>query len=127
MRRRDFIKVVAGSAAAWPIAAYAQPSKMPIVGVLWHAGNREEEGGRLEVLEQGLADLGYIQGQSITVVHTFAAEDYDRFTNNAVELTKLPADVLVAVTQPALMGALRATTKIPIVFLFAPTPSRANL
>lgn len=127
MRRRDSIKVIAASAAAWPIAAYAQQSKIPIVGILWHAGNREEEGGRLEVLEQGLADLGYIRGQNITLVHTFASEEYDRFTNNAVELTKLPADVLVAVTQPALMGALRATTTIPIVFLFVSNPVESKL
>jgi ABC-type uncharacterized transport system substrate-binding protein len=127
MRRRDCLKGMAASPAAWPIAVYAQQSKMPIVGVLWHAGNREEEGGRLEVLEQGLADLGYIRGQSITLVHTFAAEDYDRFTNNAVELAKLPADILVAVTQPALMGALRATKIIPIVFLFVSNPVESNL
>jgi putative tryptophan/tyrosine transport system substrate-binding protein len=121
------IKVIAASAAAWPIAAYAQQSKIPIVGILWHAGNREEDGDRLEVLEQGLADLGYIRGQNITLVHTFASEEYDRFTNNAVELTKLPADVLVAVTQPALMGALRATTTIPIVFLFVSNPVESKL
>ena len=126
MRRREFVSLL-GGAAAWPAASYAQQSKIPIVGVLWHAGNREEEGGRLEVLEQGLTDLGYIRGQNITLVHTFASEDYDRFTNNAVELTKLPADVLVAVTQPALMGALRATTTTPIVFLFVSNPVESKL
>jgi putative ABC transport system substrate-binding protein len=128
MRRRDFITLVGGIAVGWPLAAHAQRSdRIPIIGVLWHARDAEQENGRVEVLERGLADLGWVVGKNVKVVHTFAGEDYSRFAGNAAGLAKLPVDIIVAVTRPAALAAKTATTKIPIVFLFVFNPVESQL
>jgi putative ABC transport system substrate-binding protein len=99
MRRRDFIKVITGSAVAWPLAVRAQPmSKVPRVGVLWHAANESEEAPYLGPFRQGLLDLGYVESKTIALENRFAAERYERFDALAAELVRLKVDVLVAVT-----------------------------
>ena len=67
MRRRQFIKLFGGAAAAWPLAARAEQSsnKIPVVGVLWHAGSAEEEDVYLSVLTKAFNDLGYVEGKNI--------------------------------------------------------------
>ena len=61
--RREFITLLGGAAAAWPLAARAQqPRRVSIIGVLWHAGSAEEEGSNFKALVRGLRDLGYIEG-----------------------------------------------------------------
>jgi hypothetical protein len=80
VRRRDFIKVIAGSAATWPFSAGAEKTnKPPIIGVLWHAGSAEEEDVYLSVLRKAFNDLGYIEGKNIVFEHRFPAENPDRF------------------------------------------------
>jgi putative tryptophan/tyrosine transport system substrate-binding protein len=78
MRRRKFI--LGGAAAAWPLSARAQQSsnKIPVVGVLWHAGSAEEEDVYLSVLVQAFNDLGYVEGKNIHLDHRFPAENPDR-------------------------------------------------
>jgi putative ABC transport system substrate-binding protein len=67
MRRRNFIKVIVGSAAAWPLMAHAgQLSQVPTVGILWHAGSVEEEAIYLAQIQQGLQVLGYAEGRNKT-------------------------------------------------------------
>jgi putative ABC transport system substrate-binding protein len=125
MRRRDFIKVIAGSAAAlWSLAAHAEQAarEIPKIGVLWHAGSAEEEGEYFTSFQQGFQDLGYIEGQTIVFEYRFAAEQYDRFRSLAAELVALNVDVLVAVTRPATAAAQAATATIPIVFIVVPDP-----
>jgi putative tryptophan/tyrosine transport system substrate-binding protein len=79
MRKRDFIKAI-GASVAWPVAAFAQQSKnTPTVGVLWHAGNAEEEDVYLSVLVKALNDLGYVEGKNIHLDHRFPAENPERF------------------------------------------------
>ena len=74
MKRRDFIALLGGLAAASPIAAYAQRNKnLPKIGVLWHAGSAEEEAIYLRALNQGFNDLGYIDGKTIALDHRFPA------------------------------------------------------
>jgi putative tryptophan/tyrosine transport system substrate-binding protein len=128
MRRRDFIKGIAGTATTWPLAARAQqsPSKIPVVGVLWHAGSAEEEGAYFEALLQGFSDLGYIAGRNIRFEHRFPNEIPDRFRSFAAELVSLKVDVVVAWGSASAPYARGATTTIPIVFgLFAdPVGSR---
>jgi putative tryptophan/tyrosine transport system substrate-binding protein len=128
MKRRDFITLVGGLAAAWPIAVQAQRNKnMPRVGVLWHAGSAEEEAIYLRALNQGFADLGYVDGKTIALDHRFPDEQPERFASLARELAAIPVDVLVAVTQPAALAAARATTTIPIVFTHVADPVGSKL
>jgi putative ABC transport system substrate-binding protein len=128
MQRRDLVALLAGGALAWPRAAHPQQRpKVPIIGALWHAENAEGEPGRLEALRAGLNDQGYVDGGNIRIIDTYAAEQYERFYTNAVELTKIPVDVLVALTKAAAVGAQRATTTIPIVFISVPDPVGSGL
>ena len=128
MKRRTFISLLGGAAAAWPLAVRAQPtSTIPKIGVLWHAGSAEEEALFLKPFLEGLADRGYVNGQNVEVLNTFAAEQYERFNSNAMSLIATPVDILVAVTYPAAAAAQRATKTIPIVFVAVPDPVRTNL
>jgi putative ABC transport system substrate-binding protein len=128
MGRRQFITLVGGAAAAWPLAARAQVSKKtPRVGVLWHAGSAEEEAIYLEAFLEGLKGLGYIDGKTISLEHRFPNEIPERFVELGAELAALKPDVLVAVTRPAAMAAQRATTTIPIVFIVVPDPIGTKL
>jgi putative tryptophan/tyrosine transport system substrate-binding protein len=114
MRRRQFITLLGGAAAAWPLAARAQQSsnKIPFVGVLWHAGSAEEEEVYLSVLVKAFDDLGYVEGKNIHLDHRFPAENPDRFRALAQELVDEKPDVIIAVTN---FGALEVTSTIPIV------------
>ena len=87
--RRQFISTLGGAAAAWPLTARAQqsPKKVPVVGVLWHAGSAEEEDVYLSVLSKAFSDLGYIEGKNIQLEHRFPAEQPDRFRTLARDLS----------------------------------------
>jgi putative ABC transport system substrate-binding protein len=89
--------------------------EVPRVGVLWHAGNAEEEAPHLRALEQGLKDLGYFDGRTIRLEHRFPNEIPERFGALAAELVALKVDVLVAVNSLSARAAHHATTTIPIV------------
>jgi putative ABC transport system substrate-binding protein len=123
VRRRDFIKVVAGSAAAWPRVARAQRNnKLPIVGVLWHAASAEDEEVYLSVLRKAFNDLGYIEGKNIELEHRFPAEQPDRFRTFARELVENKVDAIIAVSALGAVEAKQATSTIPIVFVIVSDP-----
>ena len=127
MRRREVLVLIC-NAVAWPFAVQAQQeSKIPRVGMLWHAANASEEAPYLGPFRQGLNDLGYVESKNIALEDRFAAEHYERFDGLAAELVQLKVDVLVAVTQPAALAAQRATTTIPIVFILVPDPVASKL
>jgi putative ABC transport system substrate-binding protein len=128
MRRREFIGSMIGTAVAWPLTVRAQESKgVPRVGVLWHAGNAEEEGPYFRGLEQGLKDFGYFDGRTIKLEHRFPNEIPERFVAFAAELAALKVDVLVAVGDTAAVAAQHATTTIPIVFIAVDDPIKLKL
>jgi putative tryptophan/tyrosine transport system substrate-binding protein len=128
MQRREFIAIL-GGAACWPLVAHAQQQrgKIPRVGVLWHAGNAEEEAVYLAGLLQGLNDLGYVDGRTIALEHRFPNEQPERFVSMAAELAALNPDVLIAVTRPGALAAQRASSTIPIVFVVVPDPIGTKL
>src|ERR1700757_3940684 len=116
MRRREFIGSLIGTSVAWPLTVRAQESKgVPRVGVLWHAGNAEEEAPNLRALEQGLKDLGYFDGRTIKLEHRFPNEIPERFESLAAELAALKVDVLLTASNLSAVAAHHATTTIPIV------------
>jgi len=119
MKRREFIGLIGGIAAAWPLNAGAQQiAKVPRIGVLWHAGNEDEEAIYLGALRKGLNDLGYVDGKNIELMNRFADEHYDRFEALVVELVEAKVDIIVASLQIAAVSAKRATTKIPVVLAY---------
>jgi putative ABC transport system substrate-binding protein len=124
MRRRQFITLIGGAAAAWPVAAHAQQSsnKIPVVGVLWHAGSAEEEEVYLSVLMKAFNDLGYVEGKNIHLDHRFPAENPDRFRVLARELVEAKPDVIIAVTWLGASELKKATDSIPTVFVLVNDP-----
>jgi ABC-type uncharacterized transport system substrate-binding protein len=127
MKRREFITLLGGT-VAWPRAARAQrTSRIPKVGVLWHAGSAEQEGSNFRALVKGFADLGYVEGRSIVLEHRFPNEQPDRFRSMAAELVASGVDVLVSIGANAAPYAKAATTTIPVVFALVPDPLGSKL
>jgi putative tryptophan/tyrosine transport system substrate-binding protein len=126
MKRRTFITLLGGAAAALPLAASAQQSsnQIPVVGVLWHASSAEEEDVYLSVLVKAFNDLGYVEGKNIHLDHRFPAENPDRFRILARELVDERPDVIIAVTTLGLIEVKGATGTIPIVFVLGRDPVR---
>jgi putative tryptophan/tyrosine transport system substrate-binding protein len=128
MRRREFIRLIGGAAAAWPIAARAQQSKnIPTVGVLWHAANAEQEDVYLSVLVKAFNDLGYVEGKNIHLEHRFPAENPDRYRTLGQELIDAEPDAIVAVTVAGAVALKQLTSTIPIVFVLVPDPIASGL
>jgi putative tryptophan/tyrosine transport system substrate-binding protein len=128
MKRREFIRLAGGIAAAKAFAANAQqPAKLPRIGVLWHAGSAEQEGTNYKELVKGLADMGYIDGKTVVLVHRFPNEQPAQFRSMAAELVAIGVDVLVAVGANAPPYAKEATTTIPIIFAIVPDPIGTKL
>jgi len=128
MRRREFITLLGGAAAAWPLVARAQQTaKIPRVGVLWHAGSAEQEGSNFRALVKGFAAIGYVEGRSIVLEHRFPNEQSEKFRNMAAELVASGVDVLVSVGANAAPYAKEATTTIPVVFVLVPDPLGSKL
>jgi putative ABC transport system substrate-binding protein len=124
MRRRDFISLIGGAAATWPLAARAQQqsNKIPLVGVLWHAGSAEEEDVYLSVLVKAFNDLGYVEGKNIRLDHRFPAENPDRFRILARELVDEKPDVIIDVLVRGAVELKKLTDTIPIVVVIVADP-----
>lgn len=121
MRRRDFIKVVAGAAAAWPMAARAQ-SKVPVVGFL-RSGSSADSAPLVAAFRQGLNESGYIEGQNVAIEYRWAEGHYDRLSALAADLVQRQVDVLVATGGDASVNATVAATRtVPIVFIASGDP-----
>jgi putative ABC transport system substrate-binding protein len=112
MIRREFIKLLGGAVAAWPLAARAQQpaERMRRIGIL-----ADEQWPPIDSLKQGLRNLGYVEGQNLEVVYRFAAGQAERYPGLAAELVALPVELIVALGTPASVAAKRATEAIPIV------------
>src|SRR6516164_7738192 len=125
MRRRDFIQGIAGSAAAWPLAARAQRPKGLVIGYLNSVSNNAEE---LAAFRQGLADLGFIEGQNVAVLYRYADGQYERLPALAADLVAQQVDVIVTLpSSPAALAAKQATSTIPIAFMLGANPVRLGL
>jgi len=116
MRRRDFIKAIAASPAAWPLAARAQQPGMPVIGFL-HSGAAPTRTDLLSQFRQGLTEHGYSEGRNVNVEYRWADDHFDRLPALAADLVSRQVNVIVTPgSTPATLAAKAATSTIPIVF-----------
>jgi len=126
MRRRDFIKGIAGPAVVWPLVARAQQPTVPVVGVLDPGlpGNVQD---LLRVFRQGLKDTGYVEGENLALEYRWAENQMDRLPTLAADLVRRRVAVIAAISPAAAVAAKAATTTLPIVFLVNEDPVRRGL
>jgi ABC-type uncharacterized transport system substrate-binding protein len=128
VRRREFITLIGGAAAAWPLAARAQQAdRVRRIGVLFGIAENDPEGrNRLDAFRQELEKLGWVAGQNVQVDYRWAGGDLERLRAQAAELVRLKPDVLVAGATLSLVALQQATRDIPIVFAQVTDPVGAG-
>jgi putative ABC transport system substrate-binding protein len=126
MRRREFIKLLGGTATAWPLATHAEQPAIPVIGYLDSrpAGVVEN---RLRGFHQGLKEAGYIEGENLNILYRWADDRLDRLPLLAAELVSRSVAAIVSGGVPAALAAKAATTTIPIIFVLGTDPVQLGL
>ena len=121
MRRREFISLLGGAAAAWPPVAKAQSPPMPVIGYL-SARSPEDTANLLDAFRSGLAQSGFIEGQNTAIEYRWARGQYDQLPAMAAELVGRRVSLLTTTGgEPAIFAASAVTSTIPIVFTMVAT------
>src|SRR6516165_4811222 len=121
-KRRDFITLLGGAAAAWPLAARAQQTGKPPTIALLGSATPLVDSQRVAAFVQRLRELGWIDGRNVAIEYRWGEGRNERFAEIAAEFVRLKVDVIVASTTPAVIAAKQVTSVIPIVFPTAGDP-----
>jgi len=126
VRRREFISLLGGAAAAWPLVASAEQS-MRVIGFL-NGASPAELGPRVDAFRDGLAEMGYVEGRSVAIEYRWGLGQYERLPEMAIDLVRHRVAAIAATGGvPSVRAAKAATYEIPIVFTrWAPIPSRSG-
>jgi len=126
MRRRQFLGVLGGAAAAWPLAVRAQQPAMPVIGFL-SPGSLEADTSRMNAVRQGLAEIGYVEGQNAAIEYRGAQYQHDRLSALAADLVNRRVAAIIVVSASGALAAKAATNTIPIVFSIGADPVQLSL
>src|SRR5262245_17544916 len=121
MKRREFISLLGGAVIGWPLAAWAQQPKLPIVGFIG-SGTPANQGLSSLAFAQRLRELGWIEGRTFALEYRWAEGRSERYAEFAAEFVRLKVDVIFTTGTPAAAAAKRAASLVPIVFAGAANP-----